>query len=104
MIEGDVTKAGQKLLYFLCVDMNRKKSMVLRDNKIAAERFGRIFEPLGRSSGKFVKKLVTNKMKNPGKASGSKFGNAAVYKTPKAVLSTNPAVRNFCHTGKGLNF
>ena len=83
---------------------NRKKSMIVSDNRIKAEGLGTFFKNLGKISSKAGKKLAKNVISNPGRALDltAKIATAAVTKNPKAALSTLPEVINFYHTGKGL--
>ena len=108
-IIGEITlnkKIGReiKLLVGQCSICNRKKSMIVSDNTIQAEGSCNFFKNLGRISAKAGKKLATNVLKHPGRASEitSNTATAAATKNPKAALSSLPEVINFYHTGKGL--
>ena len=108
-IVGDITinkKSGKevKLLVGKCVICDRKKTMIVSDNVIQAERLGDFFKNLGKISAKAGKKLAKNILSNPGRALSltAKIATAAGTKSPKAALSTLPEVINFYHTGKGL--
>ena len=103
-IKGDITPNGRKMLIGKCGICNRKKSMLVSDNTRQAEGSGKFFKNLGKASAKAGKKLATNVLKNPGRALevGANIGSAAVFRNPKAALSTIPDVIKFYHTGKGL--
>ena len=108
-IVGEITinkKTGKevKLLVGRCVVCDRKKTMIVSDNVIQAEGLGSFFKNLGKISSKAGKKLAKNVMSNPERALDltAKIATAAATKSPKAVLSTLPEVKNFYHTGKGL--
>ena len=93
-----------KLLVGKCVMCDRKKSMIVSDNTIKAERLGDFFKNLGKISAKAGKKLVKNVLSNPGRALDltAKIATAAATKSPKAALSTLPEMINFYHKGNGL--
>ena len=108
-IVGETTlnkKTGRaiKLLVGQCSICNRKKSMIVSDNTIKAERLGDFLKNLGKISAKAGKKLAKNVLSNPGRALDltAKIATAAATKSPKAASSTLPEVINFYHTGKGL--
>ena len=103
-IYGNITSKGSKVLIGFCSICNRKKSMTVSDNTIKAEGLGSFFKNLGKISAKAGKKLAKNVISNPGRALDltAKIATAAATKSPKAALSTLPAVINFYHTGKGL--
>ena len=73
--------------------------MIVSDNTIQAEGLGSFFKNLGKISAKAGKKLATNVIKNPGRASEitSNIATAAATKSPKAALSSLPEVINFYH-------
>ena len=108
-IVGEITynkKSGKeiKLLVGKCLICDKRKSMIVSDNVIQAERLSSFFKNLGKISAKAGKKLAKNVLSNPGKALDltAKIATAAATKSPKAALSTLPEVINFYHTGKGL--
>ena len=72
--------------FLICesVQCNRKKSLIVSDNTIAAEELEMFFENLARSSAKAGKILATILMKNTGWAleNGAKIGSPAVSKSP----------------------
>ena len=78
--------------------------MTVSDNTIQAEGLVSFSKNLGRISAKAGKKLATNVLKNPGRASEItlNIATAAISRSPKAALSSLPEVINFCHAGKGL--
>ena len=98
------TRKEIKLLVGKCVICDRKKSMIVSDKTIQAKCLGDFFKKLGRVSGRAVKKLATNVLRNPSRFLEivANVATAAVSKNPKAALSTLPEVINFYHTGKGL--
>ena len=108
-IVGDKTinkKSGKevKLLVGKCVMCDRKKTMIVSDNTIQAERLGDFFKNLGKVSSKAAKKLAKIALKNPSRflEIGANVATVAVSKNRKAASSTLPEVINFYHTGKGL--
>ena len=108
-IVGDKTinkRTGKeiKLLVGKCVICNRKKTMIVSDNVIQAERLGDFFKNLGKRGLNVSKKMAKNILSNPGRALDltAKIATAATTRSPKAALSTLPEVINFYHTGKGL--
>ena len=108
-IAGEITfikKTGKeiKLLVGQCMVCNRKKSMIVSDNVIPAERLGDFFKNLGKVSSRAAKNVATNALKNPARflEIGANVATAAVSKNPKAALSTLPEVITLYHTGKGL--
>ena len=98
------TGGEAKFLVGKCVICNRKKSIIVSDNTIKAERLGSFFKNLGKISAKAGKKLAKNVLSNPGRALDltAKIATATATKRPKASLSTLPEVINFHHTGKCL--
>ena len=100
----DISSKGSKIRIRYCSICNGKKSMTVTDNTKKAEGIGSFFKNLGRISTKAGKKLATNVLNNPGKASEitSHIATAAAIKSPKAALSSLPEVINFYHTGKSL--
>ena len=78
--------------------------MIVSVNVIQAERLGDFFKKLRKVSGKAVKKLATNALKNPARflEIGANVASATASRNPKASLSALPEVINFYHTGKGL--
>ena len=67
-ITGEIAvnkKTGKdtKLLVGKCVICNRKKSMIVSDNTIKAERLGSFFKNLGKISAKAGKKLAKKRFK-----------------------------------------
>ena len=71
--------------------------MIVSDNTIQAERLGSFFKNLGRISAQASKKVATNVLKNPGRASEItwKITTAPASKIPESVLSSLPEVMNF---------
>ena len=61
-IESDVTKTEQKLIFGKGVQYKRKKSMIVGENTIAAERLSTGFKNIKRSSAIAGRKLATNVM------------------------------------------
>ena len=108
-IVGEITinkKTGKevKLLVGKCMICDRKKTMIVSDNVIQAERLGSFFKNLGKISAKAGQKLAKNVLSNPGRALDltAKIATAAATKSPKAALSTLPELISFYHTGKSL--
>ena len=108
-IVGEITfnkETGKeiKLLVGHCSVCKRKKSMIVSDNTIQAEKLGSFFKNLGRTSAKSGKNLATNVLKNPGRALEitSNIATAAATKNRKTALSSLPEVITFHHTGRGL--
>ena len=108
-ITGEITvieKTGKQIKFLVgkCVICDGKKSMIVSDNTIQAEGLGDFFKNLGKLSAKAGKKLVTNVLKNPGRALeiGANVATAAASRNPKNVLSTLPEVINFYHKGRGV--
>ena len=65
-----IKKTGEKikLLIGRCSICNRKKSVILSDNTIAAGDLGDLFRSLGKNSLKVGKKLTKNALKYSGRA------------------------------------
>ena len=63
-----------------------------------------VLKIIGKNSVKAGKELATTVLKNTTRAlqTGAKVGSAAVSKNLKKVLSSDPDVITFYHTGKGL--
>ena len=103
-VYGAVTSKASEVQNGYCSICNRKKSMTVSDNKIQTESLSSLFKSLGRISAKAGKKLATNVLKNPSRASeaSANIDTAAVTKSPKAVKSSLPEVIGFYRTAKGL--
>ena len=108
-IVGDITinkKTGRevKLLVGKCVICNRKKTMIVSDNLIQAERLGDFFKNLGKKGVNVSKKVAKNVLSNPGRALDltAKIATAAASKNSKQALSTLPELIIFYNTGRGL--
>ena len=108
-IIGEITlnkKTGReiKLLVGHCSICNRKKSMIVSDNTILAERSGDFFKNLSKKGLNVSKKMVKNVLKNPTRALDitANIATAAASRNPKNVMSTLPELITFYNTGKGL--
>ena len=108
-IVGDITinkKTGKevKLLVGKCVICNRKKTMIVSDNVIQAERLGDFFKNLGKKGLDVSKKMAKIVLKNPSRALDitANIATAAASRSPKNVISTLPELITFYNTGKGL--
>ena len=89
-----------KLLRGTCSTCKRKKSLIVSDQTIQAEKLGDFFKHLG-SAAKNVGKKILN---NPGRALeiAANIGTAVAIKNPKLIAATAPNVIKFVHQGKGL--
>ena len=78
--------------------------MIVSDNTIQADGLGDFLKNLGKSFVKVGKNLAKNKLKNPSRALDitANIATAAASRSPKNVISTQPEVIKFYHTGKGL--
>ena len=83
-IKDDITETCRNSKFGEGVHCNKKKSVIGGDNTVAAERLGRFFRFLGRTSAKAGKNV------------------ASVSKSPKAALSPIPNDQYFYHTGMGF--
>ena len=85
-------------------ESERKKSIVVSDNTIQAERLGSFFKNLGKISAEAGKNLATNALENPARflEIDANVATAAVSRNPKAALSKLLEVINFYDTGNGL--
>ena len=108
-VTGEITinrKTGRefKLLVGKCAICNRKKSMIVSDNKTKAEGLGDFFKNLGCKGLNVSKKMAKNVLSNPGRALDltAKIATAAAFKNSKQALLTLPELITFSNTGKGL--
>ena len=83
------------------VHCNRKKSLIVSDNTIPAERLVNSFQNLGRSSAKTGQELAAKLKGNPQRALeiGAKIDSSAKSKNLKAALSNVHEVKNFLSNG-----
>ena len=83
---------------------DRKKTMIVCDNVIQAERLGDFFKNLGKKGLDVSKKMAKNVLSNPGRALDltAKIATAAASRKSKQALSTLPEIITFYNTGKGL--
>ena len=103
-VYGDKTSKGEKVLFGFCTKCNRKKSMIVNDNTMEAERLGDFFEKLGKKGLYASKAMAKNVLSNPRPAPDltAKIATAAVSKNFKQALSTLPDLITIYNTGKGL--
>ena len=78
--------------------------MTVIDNKIKARGAKNCFLKTHKTSAEAGKEKTTILLENSGSALefGSKCGNSALYKNPKAALSTIPVVIDVYYTVEGL--
>ena len=102
IIEGDITKTGQKLTIGKCVLW--KKLMFPTVNTKYADGLRKFFKNLVNASVEAVKKITKNVFKNPGRAIGvgAKTGSTVISRNQKAAFSAIPDVIKFSQTGKRL--
>ena len=83
---------------------NRKKSMIVSDNKLKADGFGNFFKNLGKKGFNVSKKMAKNVLSNPGRALDltAKLATEAASRNSKQALSTLPELITFYNTGSGL--
>ena len=98
------TSRDIELLVGQCSIFNRKKSMIVSDNTIQAERLGDFFKNLGKKGLNVSKKMAKNVLSNPGRALDltAKIATAAASRNSQQAFSTPPELITFYNTGKGL--
>ena len=103
---GDNTSKCSKVSIGFCSICNRRKSLVVSDNKVGAEVWGDFFNNLSDSSVEVGEKLAKNVIKKPGRAleKGANVSSAFASRSPIAGVSSLPEVIKFHHTGKRLYF
>ena len=99
-----ITGREIKLLVEKCVIYNRKKSMIVSDNTIQAEKLVDSFKNLGKKVLNVSKKMAKNVLSNPGRALDltEKIATAVASRNSKEALSTIPGLITFYNNGKGL--
>ena len=106
MVRQHLLKTGQEnnLLVGHLVSCNIKKSMIVGDNTIQAERLGSFFKSLRKISTKAGNKLATNVSKSQGRGLDitANIATAAASGILEAALTPLPEDFNFSHNGKGL--
>ena len=88
--EGERTKTCQEFLFGKCFQCNRRQSMTVNGNTVAARVLGKFHKSWGRLSARAGRKLSKIAMQNPGRAVefGRKTGSAPECEDLKATLPT----------------
>ena len=83
---------------------DRKKTMIVSDNKIQAGGLGDFFKNIGKKGLNVSKKMAKYVLSKPGRALDlrAKIATAAASRNSKQALSTLPELITFYNTGKGL--
>ena len=105
-IFGDITSKGSEVLIGYCSECNRKKSIIVSDNTLAAECPQDFFKNLRKGGLNVSKKQANIVLKNTGRALNitANIATAAASRFPKNVLSILPEPINFYHICKSLYF
>ena len=93
-----------KILVGQCSICNRKKSKIVSDNTIQAERLGDFFKIFGKKGLNISKKMAKDALKNPSRflKLTADVATAAATRKSKKSLSTVPEVINFYRKVSGL--